>query len=138
MDRQNTAAAGQQLLYEARANDAFRRVLETRAGDRQYVAMAIDAARDGADVGPESHAEEQHLYTVDGEGTLVLGEPGVERLPLVPGSVYKIPPRLWHTIHVPRSLRLLSVYFPPAHRPGLVQTSSGDPDEPYIIDLDEG
>lgn len=103
--------------------DAFRTVLGTTrgAGGRQYVGMAIERARDGPRVGPESHDQEQRLYIVDGVGTLLLGLPPAERRPLVPGSVYTIPPRVWHTIEVPRALRLLSVYTPAAHPPRLVQ-----------------
>ncbi|MDP9392942.1 MAG: cupin domain-containing protein [Actinomycetota bacterium] len=110
------------ILAETRANDDFRRVLET-TDHAQVVVMSVAA---GEDIGEETHAGiDQVLVFVEGAGEADLdGDVGK----VGPGSLVVVPSGTRHNVRNTGdgSLRLYTVYGPPEHAPGTVHRTKAE------------
>jgi mannose-6-phosphate isomerase-like protein (cupin superfamily) len=107
----------------ARANDDFRRTIET-GEHSQVVVMTLQP---GEEIGEETHDGDQILLFVDGEGEAVLeGEPE----PVRPADVVFVPAGTVHNFvnAGPEPLRLVTVYAPPEHPDGTVHRTKADAD----------
>lgn len=112
------------LLDQARANDDFRRVVVT-SQHTQVVLMTIPS---GGEIGSEVHAGVDQIFIgIEGNGRLVLE--GVER-PFTQGDAVVVPQGARHNFvnYGPEPLRLVTVYGPPAHRPGTIHHTKADAD----------
>lgn len=110
------------VLEQARANEAYRRVLFTGARS-QLVLMTIPP---GGDIGLESHAHvEQLIFIASGQGKAIVN--GVET-PIAAGDVLIATPTARHNVvntgSVP--LHIYTVYAPPNHIDGRVHPSKTD------------
>ena len=112
------------VLEQARANEAYRRVLFT--GDRsQLVLMTIPP---GGDIGVESHAHvEQLIFIASGQGKAIVN--GAET-PVGAGDVVVATPNARHNIvnTGAEPLRIYTVYAPPNHLDGRVHPAKVDAD----------
>ncbi len=113
------------ILAETRANDDFRRVLDT-TDHTQVVVMTVPA---GEDIGEETHEGiDQVLVFVEGEGEAELdGEVGK----VGPGSLVVVPSDTRHNVRNTGvgPLRLYTVYGPPEHAPGTMHRTKAEADE---------
>lgn len=106
----------------ARANDAFRRTLTTGP----YSQVVVMSLAPGEDIGEEVHGHgDQVLLLVEGDGEAILeGRPS----PVAAGDMVFVPAGTRHNVisgpSVP--LKLVTVYAPPAHRPGTVHLTKAD------------
>jgi len=106
----------------ARANDAFRRTLTTGP----YSQVVVMSLAPGEDIGEEVHGHgDQLLLLVEGDGEATLeGRPS----PVAAGDMVFVPAGTRHNVisglSVP--LKLVTVYAPPAHRPGTVHLTKAD------------
>lgn len=112
------------LADQARASDDFRRVIATNT-HTQLVLMTIPA---GGEIGSEVHAGvDQILIGMEGSGTSILD--GVAR-PFARGDAVVVPQGIRHNFVNSglEPLRLVTIYGPPAHRPGTVHHTKADAD----------
>ena len=112
------------ILDAARANEAFRRVVQT--GDyEQVVVMAIPA---GGEIGDEVHPEtDQLLLFVDGHAEARLDG---DTSPIAPNDLVFVRSGTRHNFINTGDgpLRLITVYAPPEHAPGTVHQTEADAD----------
>ena len=104
------------VMEAARANDAFRRVIETGEHE-QVVVMTIPP---GEDIGDEVHpGTDQVLIFVAGQGEAVLNGRHRE---FDEGDLVFVPSGTQHNFINRGSdpLRLITIYAPPEHAPGTV------------------
>jgi len=106
------------LKEAAKENDLFRKVLFTGANS-QLVIMSIAP---GEEIGLETHRVDQFLYVIDGEGVAVLGG---SRTEFEKGDAVCVPAGERHNIvnTGDEPMKLVTLYSPPQHPAGLVQTS---------------
>ena len=122
---------------ETIANKNFRKVLYT-ATKSQLVLMSISP---GDDIGEETHSNVDQFIRIEaGKGKVVLN--GKEIL-IEDGSAFVIPARTKHNvinISDEDDLKLYSVYSPPNHPPGTVQTTKAEAEaaEPVHEQEDSG
>lgn len=110
------------LKKETKHNDSFRKVLFTGAHS-QLVVMCLQP---GEEIGTEVHEVDQLIFIVEGEGKLVLDGRG-ERIE--EGMVACIPARTQHNVvntDHEEPMQLFTVYAPPQHAAGTVQTTRAD------------
>jgi mannose-6-phosphate isomerase-like protein (cupin superfamily) len=110
------------IAAEARANDAFRRVLHT-TGHTQLVVMML---RPGEDIGTEVHAHNDQILTFV-EGT-VRAEVAGDTRQVGPGDVVVVPAGTRHnfTNLGPGPARLYTLYSPPDHAADTVHITKAD------------
>ena len=110
------------LMAATRANDDFRRVLQT--GDHlQVVAMTIAP---GEAIGAETHPDhDQVLFFVEGVGEAVLDG---ESSPVGPGDFVFVHAGVHHDFRNTGDapLRIATAYAPPEHEPGTVHPTKHD------------
>jgi mannose-6-phosphate isomerase-like protein (cupin superfamily) len=112
------------VMGAARANEAFRRVIETGAHE-QVVVMTIPS---GGEIGEEVHATtDQVLIFVDGESEVVLEG---RRSSAGPGDLVFVRAGTRHNFlnRGDGPLRLITIYAPPEHAPGTVHQTKADAD----------
>ena len=110
------------LIAAARANEAFRRVIETGQHE-QVVLMTIPA---GEDIGEEVHPETDQLFIfVASHGEAII-EGSVS--PVAPNDLVFVRAGTRHNIvnHGVVAMRLITVYAPPQHAPGTVHLTKAD------------
>lgn len=110
------------LMAAARANDAFRRVIET-GEHQQVVVMTLPM---GEDIGDEVHPDTDQLFIfVSSHGEAIL-EGAVS--PVSPNDFVFVPAGTRHNIvnHGVVPMRLITVYAPPEHAPGTVHLTKAD------------
>jgi mannose-6-phosphate isomerase-like protein (cupin superfamily) len=115
---------GQDLAAIARANEAFRREVET-GEHSQVVVMTIPP---GGEIGEEVHDHvDQTLFFVQGAGEAVLEG---ERWPIGPTDVVFVRAGTRHNFLNTGSdpLRLVTVYAPPEHEPGTLHATKEEAD----------
>ena len=112
------------IMAAARANEAFRRVIETGAHE-QVVVMSIPA---GGEIGDEVHATtDQVLIFVEGDAEVVLeGHTGTAAA----GDLVFVRAGTRHNFlnRGTVALRLITIYAPPEHAPGTVHETKADAD----------
>src|SRR5690349_7948638 len=110
-----------EIKKEAKHNECFRKVMLT-ADRSQVVLMALQPAEE---IGMEVHDGDQILYIVEGEGLVVLDgeEQDVDK-----GSLIFVPAGVQHNVSntQDKPLKLFTVYAPPQHAPGTVQSTRKD------------
>ena len=109
------------LKSAAKHNRDFRRVIFT--GDSsQLVLMSIEP---GDEIGSEVHDVDQVLYSVDGDGEVILDGVGHE---FEKGMVVCVPAGVEHNFinTGDEPLRLFTIYAPPQHAAGTVQETKAD------------
>jgi mannose-6-phosphate isomerase-like protein (cupin superfamily) len=112
------------LIAAARANDAFRRVIETGEHE-QVVVMTI--AVDG-DIGEEVHPDTDQLFIcVAGQGEAVLEG---KSSPVNANDLVFVRAGTRHNIvnGGTEPLRLITIYAPPEHAPGTVHQTRAEAD----------
>ena len=110
------------LMAAARANQAFRRVLETGVHE-QVVLMTIPV---GEDIGEEVHADTDQLFIfVSSHGEAILDG---KVSPIAPNDLVFVRAGTRHNIvnHGVVEMRLITVYAPPQHAPGTVHLTKAD------------
>ena len=110
------------LMAAARANDAFRRVIET--GEHQQVVLMTLPV--GEDIGAEVHPDTDQLFIfVASHGEAVLD--GAVR-PVAPNDFVFVPAGALHNIvnHGVVPMRLITIYAPPEHADGTVHVTKAD------------
>lgn len=107
----------------AKDNDDFRRELVTNTHS-QVVLMRL---RPDEDIGEETHADiDQLFFIIKGEGEAIID--GVHQA-LEKGSLLVVPAGTRHNVVNTRndgSLRLVTIYAPPAHAAGTVHATRAD------------
>ena len=112
------------IVEAARANDAFRRVIQT--GDHEQV-VVMTIPPDG-EIGEEVHpATDQVILVVDGRAEADLDG---ERSTLAPNDLVFVHAGTRHNFRNrgEGALRLITVYAPPEHAPGTVHHTKADAD----------
>lgn len=113
------------IVQNALANTAFRRVALTEPGHFQVVLMCI--RREEKDIGLERHKEAQYFHIVEGLG---IGVVNGKRVELSPGVAFFVMPNAEHNIEVFATsltpLRLITFYMPHHHAPGTVHLRKSD------------
>jgi mannose-6-phosphate isomerase-like protein (cupin superfamily) len=116
----------------AEENSSFRKVLFT--GTRtQLVVMALLPREE---IGSEVHnAVDQLLYVVKGEGVAVIGD---AEEPLRTGAMFCVPAGTTHNLinTGTEPLKLFTLYSPPQHAAGTVQTTKMDADAAETVTVD--
>lgn len=110
------------VLDQARANEAYRRVLFTGARSQ----LALMTIPPGGDIGLESHAHvEQLIFIASGQGTAIVN--GAET-PVAAGDVVVATPNARHNIvnTGTEPLRIYTVYTPPNHLDGRLHPAKVD------------
>ena len=110
------------LLDVVRHNDYFRRVVET--GDHEQV--VVMTLKVGEDIGKEVHPTTDQVFLfIEGTGEAVLDD--ISRS-FDGGDLVFVRAGTWHNIinrgAVP--LRLITIYAPPAHKPGTVHRTKAE------------
>jgi len=111
-----------EIAAEARANDAFRRVVHT-AGHVQVVVMTLQP---GEDIGAEVHEHNDQVLTfVEGS---VRAEVAGESQDVGPGDMVIVPAGTEHnfTNTGDTRARLYTIYGPPDHAPATVHATKAD------------
>lgn len=112
------------IIAQARANDAFRRVIHTGAHE-QVVVMTLPP---GGEIGAEVHPTTDQLFIiVEGTAEARLGETA---RPAVANDLVFVGAGTRHNIvnRGTTALRLITVYAPPAHAPGTVHLTKAEAD----------
>jgi mannose-6-phosphate isomerase-like protein (cupin superfamily) len=117
MSRQRWSGDIEQLALD---NDDYRRVVSTTR-ETQLVVMSLSPRQE---IGKESHASTTQFIRIEqGRGVAYLGS---RQIRLHAGSFVMIPAGTIHNIkntQSDRPMKLYTLYSPPHHRPGLVQTN---------------
>lgn len=112
------------IIAQARANEAFRRVIHTGAHE-QVVVMTLPPA---GEIGAEVHATTDQLFiVVEGIAEARLGDTAFQALS---NDLVFVAAGTRHNV-VNRGagpLRLITVYAPPAHAPGTVHPTKAEAD----------
>ena len=112
------------IIKDTQENTNFRRVLFT-GHNSQMVVMSI---LPGGEVGEETHKyTEQTLFFLSGTGQAALND---EKFPIGPGDVVVVVPGTKHNFKNTGTtdLKIYTVYAPPNHIDGRVQTTKADAD----------
>ena len=107
-------------------NSDFRRVLFT-ASHMQLVAMCLQP---GEDIGDEVHASVDQFFRIEqGEALIIFNEKEEHRV--CDGDAIVVPAGTWHNVintSIRNSLKLYTLYAPPNHPAGTVQTAKAEAD----------
>ena len=106
------------------ANSDFRRVLYTG----KHLQLVLMTLQPGEEIGSEVHAQRDQFFRFE-EGAGVVDIDGVENR-VEDGSGVIVPSGARHNVRNTgdKPLRLYSIYGPPEHRDGIVQTTKADAD----------
>jgi mannose-6-phosphate isomerase-like protein (cupin superfamily) len=109
-------------MAAARANDAFRRVIETGQHE-QVVLMTIPV---GEDIGEEVHVDTDQLFIFASSHGEAILDGAVS--PVAPNDLVFVRAGTRHNIvnHGVVPMRLITVYAPPQHAPGTVHLTKAD------------
>lgn len=104
------------LKETAKDNDYFRKVLFT-GEHAQLVLMSLEP---GQEIGFETHAVDQFIYVVDGEGECTLAG---ETYEFEKGEAIFVPAGVEHNVvnTDDEAMKLFTLYAPPQHPAGTVQ-----------------
>jgi mannose-6-phosphate isomerase-like protein (cupin superfamily) len=122
---QTTISQGLDLVAAARANDAFRRVIQT-GEHAQVVLMTIPV---GEQIGEEVHPQTDQLFIfVTSHGEAILN--GTAN-PIAPNDLVFVPAGTRHNIvnHGVVAMRLITIYAPPQHRQGTVHLTKAEAEQ---------
>lgn len=110
-------------LDAARANDDFRRVIETG----EHAQLVVMTLAPGEEIGEETHEGDQILFFVEGEGEAILE--GASS-PVRVGDYVFVPAGTLHNFvnRGSEPLRLLTTYAPPEHAHGTVHRTKAEAD----------
>jgi mannose-6-phosphate isomerase-like protein (cupin superfamily) len=113
------------IVERAQSNSFFRQEVVTNRYS-QVVVMALHA---GEEIGQESHAVDQIIIIVEGQGKAVLAQS--DEFVLKSGDMVVVPAGTVHNIintSVDAPLKLYTIYAPPQHKPHTINREKPDND----------
>lgn len=113
---------------ETKDNKDYRRVLYT-GNYSQLVVMSIEP---GDEIGEEVHGLDQFIRIEEGKGKLIINK--TEEHEVEDDWAFIIPAGVWHNVinTGDEPLKLYSIYSPPEHKDGVLQSTKADEEEEHF------